>query len=149
MADAPYSHTIRFLTEESYKTSAEHGFHDAPVTSETIPSKLMLMVSELAEALESYRDPESDNMVKVPAELVDRLVHGGTSAAEYYGARAELTALFAKWQAKPKGLDIELADVLIRVFDFAGKEGIDLDAALRTKMEYNKGRPHMHGGRKV
>jgi len=153
MADAPYSLTIRNLTAEAYKTSAEHGFHDAPTTDETIPSKLMLMVSELAEALESYRDPASDDMVKVPEELFQTLCeHAGMFHADHSDpceATQQAWELLEKHRAKPKGFDIELADVLIRIFDLAGKKGIDLDHALRVKMEYNKGRPYMHGGRKV
>lgn len=39
----------------------------------------------------------------------------------------------------------ELADVLIRVGDFAASEAIDLDRAVELKAAYNKSRPHMHG----
>ena len=46
---------------------------------------------------------------------------------------------------KPVGPDIEAADILIRLFDLAGHLGIDLDEAVRVKMEYNKTRPHKHG----
>ncbi len=40
---------------------------------------------------------------------------------------------------------IELADVLIRIFDLAGHERYDLGAAVQAKMAYNKTRPHLHG----
>lgn len=39
----------------------------------------------------------------------------------------------------------ELADVLIRIFDYAGGYGLPLGEALIKKMEYNAKRPHMHG----
>lgn len=39
----------------------------------------------------------------------------------------------------------ELADVVIMCFSVAGKLGIDIDAAIRRKMEINKGRPWKHG----
>lgn len=39
----------------------------------------------------------------------------------------------------------ELADVLIRVFDFCGGRGLHLGAALVAKMEYNLTRPYKHG----
>lgn len=45
----------------------------------------------------------------------------------------------------PVGL--ELADVLIRVFDFCGARGIDLDTCVKEKMAYNKNRPMKHGGK--
>lgn len=42
----------------------------------------------------------------------------------------------------------ELADVVIMCFSVAGKLGIDIDAAIRRKMEINKGRAWKHEGEK-
>lgn len=39
----------------------------------------------------------------------------------------------------------ELADVIIASLSVAGKLGIDIDAAVRRKMEINKSRPWKHG----
>lgn len=39
----------------------------------------------------------------------------------------------------------ELADVIIMSMSVAGKLGIDIDAAIRRKMEINKERPWKHG----
>lgn len=39
----------------------------------------------------------------------------------------------------------ELADVIIMLLSVAGKLGIDIDAAVRRKMEINKARPWKHG----
>lgn len=39
----------------------------------------------------------------------------------------------------------ELADTLVRIFDMAGKAGMNLGRALVLKMTYNEGRPHKHG----
>lgn len=46
---------------------------------------------------------------------------------------------------KPEGIPIELADVLIRIFDMCGKYQINLEKALKVKMEYNTGRSFRHG----
>ena len=46
---------------------------------------------------------------------------------------------------KPEGIPIELADAIIRICDTCGQYGIDLDRAIRLKMEYNKTRPYKHG----
>lgn len=43
------------------------------------------------------------------------------------------------------GFSEELADVIIMSLSVAGKLGIDIDAAVRRKMEINKGRPWKHG----
>lgn len=41
----------------------------------------------------------------------------------------------------------ELADVCIRIFDMCGLLEIDLDKAIRHKMEKNKARSYKHGGK--
>ncbi len=43
----------------------------------------------------------------------------------------------------------ELADVIIRVLDLTGGLGIDIDAAVRDKLEANKKRGWRHGGKAV
>lgn len=82
----------------------------------------------------------------------------GTSIALVH---TEVTEAFEEWRAghgfteiyshdaKPEGVPIELADVLIRVFDIAGRYGIDLDEAVLIKMQHNKTRPHKHGGKRA
>lgn len=41
--------------------------------------------------------------------------------------------------------EIELADALIRAFDYAGAFRLRLGEAVLAKMEYNKSRPYKHG----
>jgi NTP pyrophosphatase (non-canonical NTP hydrolase) len=38
------------------------------------------------------------------------------------------------------GVEVELADAVIRIFDTAGAEGLDLAGAIREKVEYNRNR---------
>lgn len=149
MGDAPYR-TAKSLTDvvkDSYDNSAAHGFWDNERTDETLPSKLALIHSEVSEALESYRNPDSDKMVPVPTALVERLLNIEPVELDDDDddPLSDLNSLYGKWQAKPKGLDIELADIVIRVGDLAGALGIDLDAAVQRKHAYNVGRPHKHG----
>lgn len=48
---------------------------------------------------------------------------------------------------KPEGVVVELADTVIRIMDLCGALGLDLEAAILQKLEYNRGRKHRHGGR--
>lgn len=74
---------------------------------------LMLMVSELAEAMEGARTDAMD----------DKLPHR-------------------------KMEEVELADCLVRIFDYAGAFKLDLEGALREKLEYNLRRhDHSHEAR--
>lgn len=82
----------------------------------SVPERLCLIHSEVSEALEDYRD---DKMQMAYQDVG-------------YGN-------------KPIGFPSELADVLIRIVDLAAHLNIDLDEAVRIKMEFNKTRPHKHG----
>ena len=48
---------------------------------------------------------------------------------------------------KPEGVAVELADCIIRILDWAGRNDVDMDAIIRDKHEYNKTRPYRHGGK--
>ena len=50
---------------------------------------------------------------------------------------------------KPEGIPIELADIIIRILDYCGKENIDIDYSMKLKMEFNKTRPYKHGGKVI
>ena len=75
---------------------------------------IALMHSELTEAFEEYRNGKSFNEI-------------------YY-----------ENGNKPCGIPSELADVVIRIFDFCGGENIDLEKIILEKMEYNESRPYKH-----
>jgi NTP pyrophosphatase (non-canonical NTP hydrolase) len=44
-----------------------------------------------------------------------------------------------------KGIEEELADCMIRIFDFAGAYGLQLSQAFLAKLEFNRSRPPKHG----
>ena len=46
------------------------------------------------------------------------------------------------------GVEEELADVIIRIMDFAHAKNMNVAAAVITKMGFNQNRPKMHGGKK-
>lgn len=50
---------------------------------------------------------------------------------------------------KPEGVAVEMIDCMIRILDWCGREGIDVEAVLDRKHSYNKTRPHRHGGKRL
>ena len=90
-------------------------------STRTIGDLICLMHSELSEALEEHRNGHSPSEVYFNDTKPD----------------------------KPEGIPVELADCIIRIFDFCGLHGIDLEAVLKQKMEYNRTRPYRHGNKVV
>lgn len=105
------------------------------------PEIVALCHSELSEALEEYRDG-------MPmAYQVD--------GKRYYPAlnRTEPNTVedVCKWRddKKPEGIAVEMIDCIIRILDWCGHEGIDVDTLMEKKVMYNKNRPYRHGGKKA
>ena len=111
--------TLNCVQRSAWRNSHNHGFHKAKGNRfSRVNTRLMLMVSEIAEAMEELRDGHAPN--------------------ETYFGKGN----------KPEGVPIELADVVIRIGDFAQEYGFDLQEAVQMKMAFNKTRPKMHGGKK-
>ncbi len=126
------SPTIGALQEAVHQNAKSKGFYDNP--NQNFGEKCMLIVSEIAEALEAHRkDHRADlNRFETP-----------------YEGQRDLT--MANWRKIRFESDVkdtvedELADSLIRILDLAGWMGIDLERHVLLKMEYNSGRERLHG----
>lgn len=75
------------------------------------------------------------------------LIHSEVSEAVEDLRNGNTQLSFEDSLRKPVGLPSELADIIIRIADYCGHEGIDLDYAITTKLVYNKTRPYRHGGK--
>lgn len=129
---------IKEISKQINENAHAKGFWDKGVD---VPEKLMLIVSEVSEAMEADR---IDN-------YCDRSLNnnGRPSGAFKEGHEGEFTE--AEWWFKDNVKDKfedELADIAIRVFDLAYEMGIDLSWHIQKKVQYNTNRPKMHGGKK-
>jgi len=99
------------------------------------------MHSELSEALEEYRNGNPNEYFRVQVPLIK-----GTAMPAKYEFETDIT----KWKGeKTEGIAPELADVILRILDYCGRNGIDIEGAIKRKHEYNRGRPYRHGGKKI
>jgi len=128
---------IKQTMVEIYQTNVAKGFWDK---TRNIGEMLMLVTSELSEALEADRN--GDNMpnrtMGSPYEATLKYIETGiiTNAQEYKEAfEKDIKNTF----------EDELADAVIRLFDICEGMQIDLPFFIRAKLEYNKLRPHKHG----
>ena len=87
---------------------------------------------------EAYEITKSKGFYDSPRET-------GTVLALIHSEVSE--ALEADRKGDTEGFIEELADICIRVFTLCGEIGIDLDQAIRDKMEKNKKREYKHGGK--
>lgn len=111
--------TINDATVDMHQIAKDHGWWDEPAT---FGDRIALIHSEASEALEEYRNNGFNGIDGRPIYIVN---------------------------GKPDGVPIELADIVIRVMDFFGSQGWDLEQAIRMKADYNRQRPYRHGGKKI
>ena len=116
------------LSKEIHENAVSHGWWDEPRNLLEIAA---LCHSEISEAVEEYRAGR-------PMAYVNKF----DGKTVYYESNME------SWGGrKPEGIAVEMADCLIRILDWFGHEGLDADAIVREKMEYNRTRPYKHGKR--
>lgn len=120
---------ISEIVTRAHDNAVKHGFwNPAP----EFGTAIALIHSELSEALEEMR---AGNKIR-PGAPVPML---------YYSGGGYVATGPTKACTKPEGVAVELADAVIRIADLCGHLGIDLEAAIALKMEYNETRPFKHG----
>ena len=119
---------INELARNIHENAVEHGWWEEDRSFGEI---VALCHSELSEALEEYRAGR-------PMEYVDDLerLERITEPAQFKGR-------------KPEGIAVEMADCIIRILDWCGREGVDIERIILEKHEYNKTRPYRHGGKVI
>ena len=116
---------IKQISEEIHAVNVKNGFWEDKETK-NIGETLMLVVTELAEALEAHRKGHYTNVRKYEIASVNDF----KTAFEIHIKNS---------------FEDELADVIIRMFDLCEGFGIDIETHIYLKLEYNKTREYKHG----
>ena len=127
---------INDFVKEIGKNAVAHGWHDG---EHNFGELLALCHCELSEALEEYRKGK---------KITETYFTSGENLKEIKEAIA-LNKTVSEIKKKPEGVPTELADVIIRIFDICFWYGIDIEAAILQKHEYNKTRKYRHGGKLI
>lgn len=108
------------LSQEIYQANKEKGFWD---NERNIGELLMLITSELGEALEAHRKGK-----KCYPNVYLRKLHDGED-------------LKSSYEDTIKGsFEEEIADAMIRLLDMCGGLNIDIDFHVQEKLKYNRTR---------
>lgn len=113
--------SLNELSFQAYQTAKSKGWWDDPRETGTL---LALIHSEVSEALEEWRK-YGDDVLWIDSPGYSRIREDG----------------------KLEGFWSEIADILIRCFDLAGRYNVDIAGIVESKMEFNKQREFKHGGK--
>ena len=142
------STSINDYVSQIHETAKEKGWWEKPREDGTI---LMLVNSELCEAFEEIRDGKPDCYVNHKPRSFGEISTGFTEVdpanpLQSVGELESHTAIMDN--PKPEGTAVEVADAIIRLFDYAGFKGWNLEEIIQWKMKYNDTRAYRHGGKK-
>lgn len=142
--------TITDWVTEVGRANAANGWHRPHPNDDPtyITARLALLTTEVAEAIEEVRNGHRANHTY----SAEGYTYGPAASGDYCWWEYDEGTLSEDRvrptdPIKPEGVPSELADVVIRAFDFAYEFGIPLEEIIRLKAEYNKTRGRRHGGK--
>jgi NTP pyrophosphatase (non-canonical NTP hydrolase) len=121
--------TLNELRDKIYNNAKDKGFWDEP---RNVGESLMLVVTELAEALEVHRKGDMIKPVDVMVKKAMVEMHDD-EFKEHFAVMVKDT------------FQDEMADSIIRILDLCGGLDIDIDWHIAAKMRYNATRSRLHG----
>lgn len=153
--------TITGLVKLAGENSGAHGFHDdwpgegyPTLTGTDIPAA-HVRPEEIAGHQRQVGLAITEKLALIHEEVSEALgeIRSGHEAGEVYYRMPDKTISATQMHdqdygeplGKPEGFGVELADAVIRIADLAYLTGIDLEALVLEKAEYNATRPFKHG----
>jgi NTP pyrophosphatase (non-canonical NTP hydrolase) len=121
--------SLNDLARDIHRNAISKGFYEKPVECGT---QLMLVVSELAEALEADRKDRRADLVAFNSKRQRTLQTGIDPFANKFESHIKDT------------FEDEIADAIIRLLDLSASQGIDIERHVELKMRYNALREYKH-----
>jgi NTP pyrophosphatase (non-canonical NTP hydrolase) len=126
------------LIKKAHEMAKEKGFWESERNKSEL---LMLIVSELAEAMEALRKDHYADKTMVNGLYQDIVIHKYDD---------EFNIMDGPWKQGfethiKSTFEDEIADVAIRLFDLCGGLGVNLEKHVEMKMMYNSMRGYKHG----
>lgn len=114
------------MRDEVHRVAVEHGWWEKPLT---FPEIIVMCHSELSEAMEEYRagrpmvyyacnEGLSCGTPCAPKDESECLYFGNTEVCKYRSK-------------KPEGVAVELADCILRILDYMGRVGADVEGIMK------------------
>jgi len=133
------------LQQRIFNINESKGFHEDRPKPMRIGSTLS-GIAERNQRLANWQGNKLMLIVSEVAEAQDEIRNGRAADETYYPtAQRDLDGSVVGGPFKPEGVPSEIADVVIRCFDFAGTEGFNLAEIILEKLAYNETRPYKHG----
>ncbi len=145
--------TLADYIKESHETAKEKGWWDGETytiscnhcggdgcgyNQQGEPSTTCVVCGGTGSYIKTIQRPFSEGVALMHSELSEMLEEWRASKPMIY---------MDDPKSKPEGIAVEMADCMIRMFDWCGHMNIPLEEALRLKMAYNKTRSYRHGGK--
>lgn len=126
--------TVNEYAKDVHENAVAHGWYDEKIS---FPEVAAMIHCEISEAIQEYREGKP-------------LIYG---CCGFNGSYCEHEQNCDKGKkdcsCKPEGLAVELCDAVMRIFDYLAYCGVDIEAVLVAKHEYNIGRPYRHGDKRI
>ena len=139
----PGAEELNMLQRKIELVNEAKGFHNGDITTDSICRLLMLVVTEICEAVERMRSVDN---IKKEIQNTNSIVCGiaAENPIREIEYMRDTDAMIFKGAVKDSFGD-EIADAIIRLFDLSGLLGIEIGEHIICKLMYNISRPYRHG----